>query len=508
MKITKKFEFYFLIISLILLYSSFFIHIKFKDISFEQLLFTISTSKGANFSILFTGIFFVLSLIIITILILFLIYKLYNFLNKKNDPKQYEIKLFKHSRLISILVTILFCIFCFILSFNLLHINDYINAQLSSSKLFEENYVDGKKNKIEFPENKRNLIYIYAESLEATNFSIENGGLVQDSYIPNLEKLALENINFSHNNKLGGAIQVNNTHWTMAALVAHTAGIPLKISVTSNHYKGFSDSLPGVYNLGDILNENGYNNFFMLGSDADFGGRKDFFERHGNYVIYDYYYAKKENYIDKDYRVWWGYEDAKLFKFAKEKILEAHKLGKPFNFTLLTADTHFRDGYMDASCEKKFKSKYANSFYCSDNKIIEFINWIKEQKFYENTTIVIAGDHLTMNSNFYNDNNYQRTIYNTFINSPITPIKDKNRLFTTFDLFPTTLASLGVKIEGNKLGLGVNLFSEEQTLLEKIGLDKFNDEISKKSFYYDNVLLGNTYYEMQEKRKNKEYILK
>ena len=31
--------------------------------------------------------------------------------------------------------------------------------------------------------------------------------------------------------------------------------------------------------------------------------------------------------------------------------------------------------------------------------------------------------------------------------------------FSQFDMFPTTLAALGVKIEGNKLGLGVNLFS-------------------------------------------------
>ena len=52
-------------------------------------------------------------------------------------------------------------------------------------------------------------------------------------------------------------------------------------------------------------------------------------------------------------------------------------------------------------------------------------------------------------------------------------------------MFPTTLASIGVEIEGNKLGLGVNLFSKEETLIEKLGYNKFNKEISKKSKYYD-----------------------
>ena len=39
----------------------------------------------------------------------------------------------------------------------------------------------------------------------------------------------------------------------------------------------------------------------------------------------------------------------------------------------------------------------------------------------------------------------------------------------------------GVKIEGNKLGLGVNLFSEEKTLIEKLGYEYMQEELAKKS---------------------------
>ena len=90
-----------------------------------------------------------------------------------------------------------------------------------------------------------------------------------------------------------------------------------------------------------------------------------------------------------------------------------------------------------------------------------------------------------MQENFYNvDNNYDRVVYNAFINSRVLPVNNKNRVFTTMDMFPTTLAALGVSIEGDRLGLGTNLFSSKKTIPEEIGLDNFNKELKKSSDYY------------------------
>jgi phosphoglycerol transferase len=156
---------------------------------------------------------------------------------------------------------------------------------------------------------------------------------------------------------------------------------------------------------------------------------------------------------------------------------------------MLTVDTHTKDGYLDETCELKFNSKYANVLYCADQKINSFINWIKEQDFYDNTTIIITGDHLTMQLDFYDESYNNRTIYNTIINSKIKPKKEKNRLFSTLDMFPTTLASLGVEIEGNRLGLGVNLFSKEKTILEELGFKYINNELTKTSIYYNKKII-------------------
>ena len=52
-------------------------------------------------------------------------------------------------------------------------------------------------------------------------------------------------------------------------------------------------------------------------------------------------------------------------------------------------------------------------------------------------------------------------------------------------MFPTTIASLGATIEGDRLGLGTNLFSGEQTLAEKLTFDQLNDDLSQKSKFFD-----------------------
>lgn len=380
-----------------------------------------------------------------------------------------------------------------------LGVGTFIINQFSSSTIYEDYYVRATNTKITFPEKKQNLIYIFVESLENSILSSESGGNASESYIPNLEKIANENISFSNNDKLGGLYTPYGTTWTAGALIGHTSGTPLKISIDGNSYSNLNGSFPGIINLGDILKDNGYKNYLMLGSEAEFGGRKDYFTYHGEYTIFDYKYAIDNKLIPKDYYTWWGYEDSKLYQFAKDKLLEISKNNEPFNFTMLTADSHFPDGYVDEKCDMKFDNHYANSFNCTDKLLFEFITWITEQEFYKNTTVIIVGDHLSMQTNFLKtSNDFERMIYNVVMNSRVSGENIKNRKATTFDMFPTTLASLGCEIEGNKLAFGTNLYSKEPTLTEKIGYDFLDAELSKKSFMYDIEILADTYYTMQK----------
>ena len=97
---------------------------------------------------------------------------------------------------------------------------------------------------------------------------------------------------------------------------------------------------------------------------------------------------------------------------------------------------------------------------------------------------------------FYADYEYEvhygesnRKVYNTIINSAVEPVKEKNRQFVTMDMFPTTLAAMGVEIEGNRLGLGTNLFSDEETVAEKYGYEEMFAEMNKNSEFYNRNFL-------------------
>ena len=58
-------------------------------------------------------------------------------------------------------------------------------------------------------------------------------------------------------------------------------------------------------------------------------------------------------------------------------------------------------------------------------------------------------------------------------------------------MFPTTLAAMNVKIPGDRLGMGTNLYSTEDTLAEKDGVDKINEEITYKSALMRTLYDGN-----------------
>lgn len=366
---------------------------------------------------------------------------------------------------------------------------DFFNNRFRNTDLFKDYYVDARNVEIAFPDEKKNLIYIILESTEMSNVSTDNGGLFTEAITPNLERLAIENINFSNTNLLGGAMPSYGTGWTAASMIAQTSGVPLKVKM--DDLNSDSTSFSNIISLGDILSDNGYNNYLLMGSDASFGGRRAYFDNH-KYNISDYYTAIEEGKIDEDYHVWWGYEDNKLFTYAKEKLASISKEDKPFNLTILTADTHFTDGYLDESCDSLFDKDYANSFYCSDYMVGKFIKWVQKQDFYNDTVIVITGDHLTMQDKFYKvPKDYDRTIYNAFINTDTEYNKNKNRVFTVMDMYPTTLGALGVNIKGNRLGLGTNLFSNKKTLAEEMGIDVLNSELKKNSKYYYEYIRGN-----------------
>lgn len=362
----------------------------------------------------------------------------------------------------------------------------YVGNSVTASDFIQEHYVDPNTVQLTFPEEKRNLIYIFLESMENTFADPTSCETVADNYIPELTKLAEENVSFSHSTGLGGAQSLEGTTWTAAAMVAQTSGVTIKVPLTGDDYGAEEYYMPGITALGDILEAEGYRQVLLLGSKGIFANRDAYFADHGNYEMVDLIYLRQSGRLPSNYYEWWGYEDEKLFAYAKEELTRLGESDEPFNFTMLTADTHFPDGYVCRLCQNEYEEQYGNVMKCSDTQLSAFIEWIRQQPFYENTTIILSGDHLTMDPDFLADidDSYVRTNYNCIINAPVTPVQQTNRQFGTIDMFPTTLAAIGVQIEGDRLGLGTNLFSAEKTLSEQFGHKQLDAELQKGSDFY------------------------
>jgi len=341
------------------------------------------------------------------------------------------------------------------------------------------------------------------ESLESTYASVADGGRQAKNYMPLLTALAADNVSFTEkeDGKLGGFISPQGTGWTIAALLATSSGIPFSFPLGENGNNAMSREeyfASGLTTLGDILEEKGYRQMFLCGSDIGFAGRDKYYEQHGNYEIYDLATAREEGVVAKDYHNgFWGIEDIILFDIAKKELTELAAGDEPFNFTMLTVDLHHNGGYLCAECGNDYaelnNEKYqqtANVITCNDKQIAEFVEWCKEQDWYEDTVIVISGDHPRMDVRLVNKVPFtERTVYNCFINAAV-EVEDgpfggeTGRVWTSFDMFPTTLAAMGFEIEGDRLGLGTNMFSGLPTLAEKLGFEDFEAEIMKQSDYY------------------------
>ena len=411
-----------------------------------------------------------------------LLYGNFSFLKKIQNSKLITL-VKKHGIVISLV--------CFFISFGLisneLKLFDYIKEYSHTSTLYEDEYVDPSQVEFTFPEKKRNLIYIFLESVEVSDYSKEDGGLLDYNCIPELYQLAENNITFNDNK---GYYVAPGASWTVASMVAQSSGIPLNIPIGENDFVTSNKYLPGAYSIGEILEKGGYNNELLIGSEAVFSGRKYYYEMHGNYDIHDFDYFVANDLFDYDERVWWGIVDRYLFEYAKQDVLELASKDEPFNLTMLTVDTHHVAGWVCEDCREDYPEQMANVYACSSRRVSEFVEWCKNQDFYENTTIVLVGDHKSMTTDFYKDfDDDDRTIYYTYINPVPDCVPTTDRTLSTFDFYPTTVSALGIKYDGNKLGLGVDLFSNEETLCEKYGRGTFFQNVREHSDYYVNHIL-------------------
>lgn len=359
------------------------------------------------------------------------------------------------------------------------YISGFIHYQIYSrmnTTLYEEEYVNPETIKYNFPKNKRNLLLIYMESFENGFDDVKN---YEANLIPNLKKLQGEGEFSSEHYVLPGS------NYSIAALVASMCAIPLKYT----NKRTIWDTMFFLDNttcFPEVLKENGYQTVMLKAADITFTNADIFSLRHGYSEALGVDEIKKNFFKDNNNAymgTFGGVSDRTLFEYAKVKISEFDE-DRPFFLTLFSLDTHMPGYYLDKKCEEVF-GDLRDAYLCSDKGVYEFIEWFKSTKYYDNTTVVIVGDH-NLSYKLKGKAKAKHGIYNVFLNTAENLKIDDNKIFSTYDLAPTILEAVGVDLKPRAFGLGRSLFSDEKTLIEKKGVLKFKLELMKKSKFYSN----------------------
>ena len=358
--------------------------------------------------------------------------------------------------------------------------NVYLESnKKSNSQLYLEEYVFPDSVTITFPAKKKNLIFIMMESMEV-NFK---------DYTPEINELMKNNISFSP-----GGVDLAMTNWTMAAQISKLCAIPLNVPYGFENSNYIYSFLPHAKCLMDILADNGYKQIYFQGSDGSFSSKRTFWTQHNVKEFHDYPYFKQKKIIGEKKEIYWGVTDKTLYRLIQNEL--AGGLHEPFAMYMMTVDTHFPDGYLSEGCvvSDQDKIQYPSILRCSSKMLDSFLGWIQKQNWYENTVVVVVGDHtwdsFTESLNLPKDS----PLYwiNLFMNVQIDPPK-ANRKFSSFDIFPTVLESMNAEIEGHRLGLGTSLFSREKTLLERFPQFEIDSMLKKKSYQYDFFMQGGNF---------------
>jgi len=348
------------------------------------------------------------------------------------------------------------------------------------SELYRAHYIHPDSIQVDAPSPPRNLIVIMLESME-TNFA---------QYTPEIIELQKQNQNF-----YPGGVNVSGTSWTIAAITGKLCGIPLNMPMGIEEYLGkLPTYLPGAKCLMNILENKGYSQVYMQGSSGDFTQKRTFWTVHGNVAVHDIEYYKHVGKIPNDYHIFWGFEDRKLYQFAKEELDSLSKLGKPFALYMLTVDTHQPEGFLDDYCSTQFNSdegKLPRVLRCTSKQLSEFLLWAQIQSWYNNTVISVMGDHampmLSPKANVPPTDSLYWTnfIINSIIQEPI-----RERQYSSLDVFPTLLESIGYVLENRGIALGRSLYSDSLTMLELYGRHTLDSLLRVRSIQYDKFLFG------------------
>lgn len=228
----------------------------------------------------------------------------------------------------------------------------------------------------------KNLLILQVEALQ--HFVINAKTPSGEEITPNLNKLIKESQYFDNiYYQIGGGNTADAELLTNTSLYPSKEGCAYFLYPT-NYY----------YSIGNILKAQGYNTYASHANNPTFWNRSVMY----NALGFQEFYSNKK--FELDEYIGWGLGDASFYKQTLEKM----NLEEPFYSFMLSLSSHFpfKYPYFEnydfnvGKYEGTFIGYYLKSINYADKAIGKLIEELKKQGVYENTLLVIYGDHMAV----------------------------------------------------------------------------------------------------------------
>lgn len=357
------------------------------------------------------------------------------------------------------------------------NLKQYFQARAQNTALYDTEYKTARITPLHSNHNQKNLVVIFLESAENSYSSAQ---LFGKNLIPYLSALS--------GNKVAQYREIIGLDNTSSALIGALCGLPYLPALKEIDRKNFSFTFSKNTCLTDILHDAGYENFFYTATDTTFA-HKDYLLGAHHFTHIEDAKTLRTSAADNGLPMFNGVKDSVLLNAALNGIKNAEKSGQPFAFFILTLNTHEPSGFLEKQCDLKSDISFKDVVSCLDSQMQDFIEELKKLPSYENTVVVLVGDHIARKNSLYDflEKIPNRTIYNNFINGA-DALSNLDRTFTAMDIGPTVLELLGFELQDGAPGLGRSLLRPEPTVIEKYGKPDLERELLKNSKKYRGFL--------------------
>jgi len=314
----------------------------------------------------------------------------------------------------------------------------------------------------------KNLIVIQLEAFQNFLLHTRVGG---EEVTPNLNRLLDEVLYFPHFYQMVGQGNTSDAEY----VVNTSFYIPLHGAASQVYGDRLLPGMPRV------LAENGYVTATFHTNDVKFWNRDALYGALGFQAYYD------QTYFGDEDVVFFGASDEVLYAKTLDRLLEMQASGKPFYAQIISMSSHHPFNLPDRKITFGLPESYADTLvgdyiqaqHYADHALGQMIGRLKETGLWENSVVVIYGDHMGLP--IYSLSGHELALMEEMLGRPYTtaemlnipliisvPGMDKAAVLPQVggqvDIYPTVANLLGISLR-DKVHFGQDLLNHSRNLL-------------------------------------------